>query len=79
MKYIHNPVTNTLDKTEDIGNDEKLFENLPILNQGINAPKKPLEITTSLNLPKTSNVKKKFLLLNLLRKKILGTLISRKE
>jgi len=59
MKYIHNPVTNTLDKTEDIGNDEKLFENLPILNQGINAPKKPLEITTSLNLPKTSNVKKK--------------------
>ena len=39
--------------------NEKLFENLPILNQGINAPKKPLEINTSLNLSKTSNVKKK--------------------
>ena len=40
MKYIYNPTTNNLDKTEDIGKKEEgLFENLPILNQGINAPK----------------------------------------
>ena len=32
MKYIHNPVTNTLDKTEDIGKEEKLFENLQKLD-----------------------------------------------
>ena len=49
MKYIYNPTTNNLDKTEDIGKKEEgLFENLPILNQGINAPKD------------SSKVKKKF-------------------
>ena len=66
MKYIYNPVTNNLDKTADIKADggivskePGLFENLPILNQGINAPKKPLEVNHTLNLPKSSKVKKK--------------------
>ena len=60
--------------------NEKLFENLPILNQGINAPKKPLEINTSLNLSKTSNVKKKILLVDqLIKQEKLSFLIDQKE